>query len=286
MQSIHFTCELITPLFMSGADGTTPELRAPSIKGALRFWWRAMNGHLTIEELKKQEGQIFGDTSQRSRIIIKGIELTSPKIVKRSPLPHRERGFMKEAFDTRQFFTLKIGFIDNAVFTIEQVKSLVYLTFTLGGLGNRSRRGFGSVKLSGTDKPTISVILKHLKTVNPKGIFEENTEGGISARYNRENAYPFIKEIEIGRPDNDLLRIIGDATHFVMRDNPYPYKASIGMGAGDRFSSPIYVSVVQQNKDNLPIITTLNTVPPQNGQKNYSRDISLSLQKEFKRQIL
>lgn len=56
-------------MFMAGADGITPELRAPSIKGALRFWWRAMNGHLVEEKngkwdyslLKAKESEIFGD---------------------------------------------------------------------------------------------------------------------------------------------------------------------------------------------------------------------------------
>jgi len=68
MQTITFTCETITPMFLSGADGTTPELRPPSIKGALRFWWRAMNGHLPTKShnefnylpLKDREQQIFG----------------------------------------------------------------------------------------------------------------------------------------------------------------------------------------------------------------------------------
>ncbi len=71
MQTITFECEVITPMFLAGADGTTPELRAPSIKGALRFWWRAMNGHLVEEKengsfdyskLKQREMDIFGGT--------------------------------------------------------------------------------------------------------------------------------------------------------------------------------------------------------------------------------
>ncbi len=41
MKSIKFTLETITPLFLAGADGQTPELRPPSIKGMMRFWWRA-----------------------------------------------------------------------------------------------------------------------------------------------------------------------------------------------------------------------------------------------------
>lgn len=32
MHTITFTCETITPIFISSADGTTPELSTPSIK--------------------------------------------------------------------------------------------------------------------------------------------------------------------------------------------------------------------------------------------------------------
>jgi CRISPR-associated protein Cmr1 len=46
-------------MFLAGADGSIPELRPPSIKGALRFWWRAMNGDLGLADLKRIEGDIF-----------------------------------------------------------------------------------------------------------------------------------------------------------------------------------------------------------------------------------
>lgn len=49
METLTFTCKIITPMFLAGADGQTPELRAASIKGALRFWWRACHGHLKLD---------------------------------------------------------------------------------------------------------------------------------------------------------------------------------------------------------------------------------------------
>ncbi|WP_201721812.1 type III-B CRISPR module RAMP protein Cmr1 [Desulfotomaculum copahuensis] len=39
---ITFECRVLTPMFIAGADGLTPEFRAPSLKGAMRFWWRAV----------------------------------------------------------------------------------------------------------------------------------------------------------------------------------------------------------------------------------------------------
>ena len=46
MEKIVFECESVTPMFMYGADGKTPELRPASVKGVMRFWWRAINGNL------------------------------------------------------------------------------------------------------------------------------------------------------------------------------------------------------------------------------------------------
>lgn len=64
MKKVTFKCEIITPMFLGGADGRTPELRPPTIKGALRFWWRALHGNLELKDLKKQETEIFGGSGE------------------------------------------------------------------------------------------------------------------------------------------------------------------------------------------------------------------------------
>lgn len=46
--------EIITPCFCAGADQAVAEIRAPSIRGELRWWFRAMGG------TKNQEQEIFG----------------------------------------------------------------------------------------------------------------------------------------------------------------------------------------------------------------------------------
>ncbi|MCS7032162.1 MAG: type III-B CRISPR module RAMP protein Cmr1, partial [Gloeomargarita sp. SKYG116] len=61
--------ETVTPLFLGGADPRgKPELRAASVRGALRFWLRALAGSSTgdsasgIEKLRQMEAQVFGST--------------------------------------------------------------------------------------------------------------------------------------------------------------------------------------------------------------------------------
>jgi len=46
LHKITFDYETITPMFLAGADQGQVELCAPSIKGTLRFWWRAMSKSL------------------------------------------------------------------------------------------------------------------------------------------------------------------------------------------------------------------------------------------------
>jgi CRISPR-associated protein Cmr1 len=53
---------IVTPLFMSGSDKSKAELRVPSIKGVLRFWWRALAlGRLgSVDKVREEESRIFG----------------------------------------------------------------------------------------------------------------------------------------------------------------------------------------------------------------------------------
>jgi len=69
-EELVFDCEVITPMFLSGADPKTVELRPASIKGALRFWWRALYGDNNIDEMRKKEADLFGNTEKKSKVKI------------------------------------------------------------------------------------------------------------------------------------------------------------------------------------------------------------------------
>jgi len=162
MESITFNCKVITPMFLAGADGRTPELRAPSVKGAMRFWWRAMNGHLVekkdgkwdYSKLKEEEGKIFGDTKRRSSFSIVVEEVSSmeefefntefsPEIqyFQYSLVHHNDRKGIKPGFR----FDINIS-----AFNREALKEAAYLLWVLshyGGLGTRARRGAGGFSI-------------------------------------------------------------------------------------------------------------------------------------------
>ena len=68
----EFTVEVLTPMFLGGAEGNA-ELRSPPFKNALRYWWRLTQGDLSADALCTQEQLLFGgvmDTATRSRVDI------------------------------------------------------------------------------------------------------------------------------------------------------------------------------------------------------------------------
>ncbi|HRQ45118.1 MAG TPA: type III-B CRISPR module RAMP protein Cmr1, partial [Candidatus Goldiibacteriota bacterium] len=67
----EFQIELLTPLFMHGAETKGEvELRGASIKGLLRYWWRVSRSGLNPAELLKKENEIFGSTESKSKVKI------------------------------------------------------------------------------------------------------------------------------------------------------------------------------------------------------------------------
>jgi CRISPR-associated protein Cmr1 len=67
MHRVEAEFEVVTPMFLGGADPKAgAELRGASLKGALRFWWRALAwGRLgDLAEIHKQEMKLFGSADR------------------------------------------------------------------------------------------------------------------------------------------------------------------------------------------------------------------------------
>ncbi|HED05342.1 MAG TPA: type III-B CRISPR module RAMP protein Cmr1 [Ignavibacteria bacterium] len=290
MKTIEFECEIITPMFLTGADGKTPELRAPSIKGAMRFWWRAMNGYLSIADLRKEEGKIFGASDEkigRSVVIIR-INSRSGygREYKYTPVPHKS--FQLFAFPSAHKFTLTLSLTSNVkyndaiIFDIEKLKNLFILVSILGDFGKRSRRGFGSVRILSIDKKNYNFeynlqnVLDLVDTVSNDKYAIKDIKVMLKKPLTAQ--YPFLKEIQLGKEYDsweELVKKVGEASHRHNID-------SLGFAKSKkRLASPIYVSVLKNLNDKyLPIISSLNTVFEDGGK------IDDGGQERFKEEIL
>jgi CRISPR-associated protein Cmr1 len=181
-------------MFLAGADGQTPELRPASIKGALRFWWRAMHGHLKLEELKKKEDAIFGSASNdgtKSKLTIRVLG-TQPSL-SAVPLPYRRKEtyggkykinildymaygmvqydnnqrrniLVRNYIGTGEIFNLKLTL--NSDLSAEILKAF-YLLSEFGGLGAKSRNGYGSFKVINGDEHLNHVSIKSFENTPP-----------------------------------------------------------------------------------------------------------------------
>jgi CRISPR-associated protein Cmr1 len=256
-------------MFLAGADGTTPELRAPSIKGALRFWWRAMNGHLPIEKLKDLEGQIFGNTEKRASFAIRiwMSESTIFESVPEKPVPHKN--YTIPAIQKTEFKVV-ISLITEKNIKIKQLQSLFELFCLLGGLGKRVRRGMGSLRILNyqlekepvQSYPNPMTLNDILKLINQHSPYYSISNGVIRMSYSgRMSYYGWIKQIQIGKPkiQQNVITIVSDTAHRFHQKYGFRYEPNLGHAYKGRFASPIYVSVI--NDDKTPIITTLNTIP-------------------------
>jgi len=231
-------CKLITPMLMHGEDTKVAELRPPAIKGVMRFWWRAIHGDLSLEDLKREESKLFGGAGEASAVKssfrIKLIT-TSLQIGQIDPLPHKNSRFRISGYKENQNF--KILLIGKELNEIEKIFELASI---LGGLGQRSRRGFGSIQTQ--DSISEEYIRNLIAEINP------------SFNYSSDNVYPYIKNIEIGKEYQDmnlLIKTISLATHNHNKDGMFG-------SVNGRYASPVYISIIKDNQKYRPIITTLN----------------------------
>lgn len=74
MQSTTLNLEFVTPCFLGGASPEVPEWRAASVRGQLRWWFRAVAGGQLggrLETMRKLEASVFGTTHRASALTVR-----------------------------------------------------------------------------------------------------------------------------------------------------------------------------------------------------------------------
>ena len=198
MEMIEATYRVTTPMFLGGAEQQA-ELRLPSFKGVLRFWWRAsvwpriaaQGG--SVKTLHDQEADLFGSSHEKvgqskislrlmdsgvPQVIPKGAQLKDGNVVVGQGARYLGYGVM-EAFTRRDRRTNQIKALEGELtrscleapfqFTVaialrpgltelqrQDLVGAVQVVGLCGGLGSKSRKGYGSltlVGLKGTNHP-------------------------------------------------------------------------------------------------------------------------------------
>jgi len=300
MKRIDFACKTITPMFLAGENGETPELRPPSIKGLMRFWWRAVQRFEDPSALRDREAEIFGSAYRKSeragfRIRIKKSQLDDTGSAQ--PLPHHREGWCDPkkgcvfrnnrctktkplpCFQSGGFFTLE--FVCRDGIDHDLVAKTFELSAILGGLGKRSRRGFGSFFIEEDEENQqkelarkICGLMNSACMIEEPCIFSEKQIPGsnISHIYSSGSAttteYPQIKKILIkqtSEPPRNILIKIGEASHAW----PGP---DCGNG-NPRLASPVYITLYTYYGNRFVIITHLASNKNEIYQQNFIDEV-------------
>ena len=173
MYSAKFELEAITPIFMKGVNQA--EIRSPSIKGLMRWWFRALAGNYfgnDVHSLKKAEDSFFGSTGRRSRIEVNVKCDQKPKkaiftFKGKKPIFDRyshihelsylwfsvkmlaSKGQIETYYPPKTKFEIQIRCYDRKSFDI--ALTTLWTLITLGGIGFRNRRGTGCLSFSSGD---------------------------------------------------------------------------------------------------------------------------------------
>lgn len=283
MKTIEFHCRTITPLILGEAKKGEVELRPPAIKAALRFWWRSMHSHLPdIKTLKEKEAQIFGGGGENAKSSVIDFVDFSTNLRQKTiaKLPHKEgngRAFHK-AIEENIPYLLTIGLRNERIFNVDQLKSLMIISSTLGDLGNRARRSFGSWQIDSIGEDCLKINLDSLfdnvKLFSNNHILDAGTIKLKEDAIIKIKNYPFIEEICMGSNEfgdfHDFICKLMDKSSDFKKNDPQKYMRSIG-DHNNRLSSPIYLSLIKHD-NYVPILTKLHNPREQSGDDRFVRE--------------
>jgi hypothetical protein len=201
--------ELVTPCFLGGAMGTA-EWRMASIRGELRWWFRAVAGaSLGLETVRAYEETIFGSTRQSAALRIKSTDRIEPetrlwpehklkaaelaklwgdpsaeqrlrlgagKEIESDPIQYLGFGPFTKGRLTRpylpagaraRFELLWIRPVEEPIRSIFSQACWAWLY--LGGIGARSRKGFGSLAVIEDEVETRKDLQEAITRILPAG---------------------------------------------------------------------------------------------------------------------
>ncbi len=183
--------QVTTPLFNAGHEQTGSGIRVPSVRGAMRFWFRALAGTVAgpdLALLALLEEAVFGSAKLPSAIKMR-IRVQPPACRDRQPNFIRQpgprpghrpaavgRGGLRQGRDDGKWIAYLLGqgladAVDRALLRdfVEPGKSVeidfrfsgnedagalalaaLWLMCAYGGLGARTRRGFGGLRITGS----------------------------------------------------------------------------------------------------------------------------------------
>ena len=169
-------------MFIGDSTGKIAEIRPPSLKGVLRYWWRALNGDLDPKVLYGKEMSIFGGSDEnhgKSKVTIKifhNLKQYSISELPKTNLPsytsfglrvgtkELERGYIP----TKKHFSFSFNYsekLDDG--QINEIETALAFVAMVGGIGSKSRNGYGRFNIENL-KLKIDDLINEIKNHSNK----------------------------------------------------------------------------------------------------------------------
>ena len=214
------SCELVTPMYGGGVKSVVVDeqmpIRASSIRGQLRFWWRLLAKNKwqlgSDKEIQKQEFALWGgmglggDDGTASQVFLKVFDVPSSNKIRQSLIDYDDsslsqlRYVLFPAYNETDLalqphrllkpeISWKLAFAFSPLLAKDntkkdQVIETLKWWASFGGLGFRSRKGLGSVRVTeSSDYPQIAQIpsLEEIAEANCHLIQRNPTSSALSA---------------------------------------------------------------------------------------------------------
>lgn len=182
------TYRLLTPLFGGGVEPKTPDpvtvVRAAEVRGQLRFFWRAIRGWRaegSLDRLRELEAEVFGSTERPSPLVVfleteeegrsEDVFVDQPGKSFPKPRPEIAHPYLAFPLQRRQDpknYPVRVGVVFRLTLRFpkdlrEEVEAALWAWETFGGLGGRTRRGFGAIARKDAPPPKGEEIREKLK---------------------------------------------------------------------------------------------------------------------------
>ena len=239
MRKLEATFQIVTPMFLGGADQAAESIRPASVKGALRFWWRALNWSRLLEAhagdevqalrtLHAEEARLFGiaasDKQGGQGVFLMQVHATSVNATKQ-PFTTLDSGkvyllgmgLAKYDSAARATLLTRNALAANGLFEIKclfrptvlepdflQIREALLLFGLLGALGSRARHGMGSLAMTQWSEPQALP-----KTIDEYKALIKSVLGSAQAKTEPPfTAFSALSRIDFSQTHGDVARLL------------------------------------------------------------------------------
>lgn len=257
-------------MFLNGANTREPDaLRAPSVRGQLRYWFRALEGanKATLKDLWDAESGFFGSTGQGSKVSTR-LHIDSQLMTEEADmLPHksnpRDRSPQKAIKEGMRF---NLDFVTRPGIDVPpRVVNTCLIWLLLGGIGKRSRRMFGCFDVEWTSRvggltatpQDYAALIKARLTSRIKAPIP-----AMSAMPEFPTLHPTHSRVLVGtRGHDDHEALVRDLFGLLRSDRFRADERSFGYAMRGRRSSPLIAQARKIGNKYYPVLTAMRSRP-------------------------